>query len=118
MKTEKKDKLSKLEVSGRLLTKEINSKDLINLSEEVTACVLNLYPSKTSFLYCLYLSNKTKNEKLEWEHLSFDIQPKMQLSYFSIKEIDYFQWFTKDSIYLLKKKIKFLENSRTMYLFY
>ena len=48
------DKLSKIEVLGRLLTKEINGKNVVNLSEEVKACVLNLSPSKTSFYYCLY----------------------------------------------------------------
>ena len=130
MKTEK-DKLSRIEVSGSLLSKEINGKDLVTLSEEVTACILNVSPSKTSFHYCLYLSNNKKNEakkeELQWEHLTFDIKPKMQLSYFTIKEIDYFQWFTQDSIYLLeiqnddkneRKKNKFLEYSRTMSLFY
>ena len=104
MKTEKnkKDKLSKIEVLASLLSKEINGKDLVTLSEEVTACILNVSPSKTSFHYCLYLENNTKNENVKWEHLSFDIKPQMQLSYFTIKEIDYFQWFTQDTIYFLE----------------
>ena len=104
MKTEKnkKGKLSKIEVLASLLSKEINGKDLVTLSEEVTACILNVSPSKTSFHYCLYLENNTKNENVKWEHLSFDIKPQMQLSYFTIKEIDYFQWFTQDTIYFLE----------------
>ena len=61
MKNEK-DKLSKIEVSGSFLTKETKGKDLVILSDEVSVCVLNLSPSKNSFHYSLYLSNKDKNK--------------------------------------------------------
>ena len=76
MKNEK-DKISKIELSGSFLTKEIKGKDLVTLSEDVTVCILNLSPSKTVFHYSLYISNKdknkTENKALQWEHLSFDI---------------------------------------------
>lgn len=96
------DKLSKIEVLGRLLTKEINGNSVVNLSEEVKACVLNLSPSKTSFHYCLYLTNNDQNESSQWEHLSFDIKPSMKLSHFTNNEIECFQWFTKKNVYFLE----------------
>ena len=103
MKKSENDKLCKVEVSGSLLTKEIKGENLIKLSKEVTACVLNLSSSsKNSFLYSLYLTNKDKNENIKWEHLSFDIKPTMQLSHFTIKDVDYFQWFTKENVYFLE----------------
>ena len=102
MTKKENDKLSRIEVSGSFLTKEIKSRDLVYLSKDVTACVLNLSPSKTSFLYSLYLTNKEKKENIKWEHLSFDIKPTMQLSHFTIKEVDYFQWFTKENVYFLE----------------
>jgi hypothetical protein len=89
------DKLAKIEVLGRLLTKEINGKSVVNLSEEVIACVLNLSPSKTQFHYCIYLTNNDRNESSQWEHLSFDIKPSMQLSHFTNNDVDCFQWFTQ-----------------------
>ena len=99
----KKDNLSRVEVLGRLLTKEINGKNVVNLSEEVTACVLNLSnSSQTSFNYCLYFTNKDKNESSNWEHLSFDIKPSMQLSYFTNNEVDCLQWFTQKNVYFLE----------------
>ena len=101
MKTDK-DKLSRIEVLARFLTKEINSKDIVTLSEEVTACVLNLSSSNTSFHYCLYITNKDKNENSTWEHLSFDIKPSMQLSHFTNNEVDCFQWFTQKNVYFLE----------------
>ena len=97
-----KEKISKIEVSGRFLTREIKNQSIITLSEEVTACILNVSPSKTSFLYCLYISNKDKKENVKWEHLSFDIKPTMEISHFINNEIDYFQWFTQDNIYFLE----------------
>ena len=51
MKSEK-EKISKIEISGRLLSKEIKDQKLVTLSEEVSACILNVSPSKTSFQYC------------------------------------------------------------------
>ena len=99
----KKDNLSRVEVLGRLLTKEINGKNVVNLSEEVTACVLNLSDnSQTSFSYCLYFTNKDKNESSNWEHLSFDIKPSMQLSCFTNNQVDCFQWFTQKNVYFLE----------------
>ena len=98
-----KDNLSRIEVLGRLLTKEINGKNVVNLSEEVSACVLNLSsPSDSSYSYCLYFTNKDKNESSNWEHLSFDIKPSMQLSYFTNNEVDCLQWFTQKNIYFLE----------------
>ena len=97
-----KDNLSRIEVIGRLLTKEINAKNVVNLSEEVTACVLNLSSPEESFHYCLYFTNKDKNENSNWEHLSFDIKPSMELSYFTNKDVDCLQWFTKKNIYFLE----------------
>jgi len=96
------DKLAKIEVLGRLLTKEINGKSVVNLSEEVVACVLNLSPSKTQFHYSMYLTNNDRNESSQWEHLSFDIKPSMQLSHFTNNDVDCFQWFTQKNVYFLE----------------
>ena len=101
MKSEK-EKISKIEISGRLLSKEIKDQKLVTLSEEVSACILNVSPSKTSFQYCLYLTNKDKKENKKWEHLSFDIKQSMDLSHFTNNNVDFFQWFTQDSIYFLE----------------
>ena len=100
MKSEK-DKLSRIEVIGRLLTKEVNNQNIVNLSEEVTACVLNL-SSSNSYNYCLYLKNQDKNENSNWEHLSFNINLSMKLSYFIYNEVDYLQWFTNKNVYFLQ----------------
>ena len=97
-----KDKLSRIEVLGRFLTKELNGQNLINLSEEVTVCILNLSSDETSFNYCLYLTNKDKNENSNWEHLSFEIKPTMELSYFTNNDVDCLQFFTKKNIYFLE----------------
>ena len=105
MKNEK-DKISKIELSGSFLTKEIKGKDLVTLSEDVTVCILNLSPSKTVFHYSLYISNKdknkTENKSLQWEHLSFDIKPEMSICHFLNNDSDCFQWFTKENIYFLQ----------------
>ena len=100
MKSEK-DKLSKIEVVGRLLTKEIDGQNMVNLSEEVAACVLNL-SSNSTYVYSLYLTNKDQNDNSNWEHLSFDLKPSMQLAYFSNNEVDCIQWFTKKNLYFLE----------------
>ena len=103
MKSEKvKDNLSRIEVIGRLLTKEINGKNVISLSEETAACALNLSSSKESFHYCLYITNKDKNENSNWEHLSFDIKQSMNLSHFNYNDVDCLQWFTKNNVYFLE----------------
>ena len=57
-----KDKISKIEISPRLLTKEINDEKIVVLSEKVTACILNLSSSANGIHYCLYLKNQNKNE--------------------------------------------------------
>ena len=107
MKNEK-EKLSRIEVSGSFLTKEIKGKGLVTLSDEVTVYILNLSPSKTVFHYSLYIvnkdkeKNKTENKVFQWEHLSFDIKPEMNLSHFINNDSDCFQWLTKENIYFLK----------------
>ena len=101
MKTEK-DKLSRIEILGRLLSKEIGAKNVTNLSEETTTCVLNLSPSKESFHYSLYIKNQDQNENSTWEHLSFDIKQSMNLSYFNYNDVDCLQWFTKTTVYFLE----------------
>ena len=96
-----KDKLSRIEVIGRLLTKEIKGTNMITLTEESKACVLNLSSEKT-YHYCLYFTNQDKNENSNWEHLSFDINPSMNLSFFNYEDVDCLQWFTKTNIYFLE----------------
>ena len=96
-----KDKLSKIEVIGRLLTKEINATNMVNLSEETTACVLNLSSDKL-YNYALYFTNQDKNENSNWEHLSFELKPSMNLSFFNYNEVDCLQWFTKNNVYFLE----------------
>lgn len=97
----KKDRLSRIEIIGRLLTKEINNQKMVVLSEEVKASVLNL-SSSNIISYGLYLRNQDKNENSNWEHLSFNIDPSMKLSYFMYKEVDCLQWFTKKNVYFLE----------------
>ncbi len=97
-----KDKLSKIEISGRLLTKELNAEKMVVLSEEVTASILNLTSSANDIHYCLYLKNQDKNENSNWEHLSFDIKLSMKLSHFVNQDVDCFQWFTQKNIYFLE----------------
>ncbi len=97
----KKDRLSRIEIIGRLLTKEINNQKMVVLSEEVKASVLNL-SSSNIISYGLYLRNQDKNENSDWEHLSFNIDPSMKLSYFMYKEVDCLQWFTKKNVYFLE----------------
>ena len=96
-----KDKLSRIEVIGRLLTKEIKGTNIVTLTEESKACVLNLSSEKT-YHYCLYFTNQDKNENSNWEHLSFDINPSMNLSFFNYEDVDCLQWFTKTNIYFLE----------------
>ena len=101
----KEEKISKIEVSGRLLTQDITGKNLVVLCEECLACVLNLCDKeKQTYNYSLYLSNQDVNEKKSstWSHLSFDINPSMGLSQFTNKDIDIFQWCTKTNIYFLE----------------
>ena len=101
----KEEKISKIEVLGRLLTQDITGKNLVVLSEECLACVMNLCDKeKQTYNYSLYLSNQDVNEKKSstWSHLSFDLKPSMELCQFSNKDIDIFQWCTKTNIYFLE----------------
>ena len=55
----KEEKISKIEVLGRLLTQDITGKNLVVLSEECLACVMNLCDKeKQTYNYSLYLSNQ------------------------------------------------------------
>ena len=96
------DKIAKIEISGRLLTKEINAEKMVVLSEEVTVNVLNLSSSANDIHYCLYLKNQDKNENSNWEHLSFDIKLSMKLSHFVNQDIDCFQWSTQKNLYFFE----------------
>ena len=102
----KEEKISKIEVIGRLLTQEITGKNLVVLSEECLACVLNLsYPENSSYNYSLYIKNQDVNVKSKnstWSNLSFQLNPVMELSQFNNKDIDVFQWCTKTNIYFLE----------------
>ena len=102
----KEEKISKIEVIGRLLTQDMTGKNLVVLSEECLACVMNLSDPKNSlYNYALYLSNQDVNEKTKkstWSNLSFEIKPSMDLSKFNNKDIDIFQWCTKTNIYFLE----------------
>ena len=102
----KEEKISKIEVIGRLLTQEITGKNLVVLSEECLACVLNLSdPENSSYNYSLYIKNQDVNVKSKnstWSNLSFQLNPVMELSQFNNKDIDVFQWCTKTNIYFLE----------------
>ena len=102
----KEGKISKIEVIGRLLTQKITEKNLLVLSEECLACVLNLSdPQNSLYSYTLYLTNQDINENnknITWQNLSFEIQPTMELSKLTNKDIDIFQWCTKTNIYILE----------------
>ena len=58
----RKDKLSKIEIIGRLLAKEINGKSVINLSEETSVIVMDL-SKDNDYHYCLYFTNQDKTQK-------------------------------------------------------
>ena len=92
----------KIEVLGRLLTQDITQKNLVILSEECLASILDLSQPGTPFVYSMYIKNEDKNEKSPWSHLSFEIKPEMQLAIFNNKDIEVFQWFTKTNIYFLE----------------
>ena len=103
MKSKKEEKMSRMEVLGRFLTQEINGKKLVVLSEECYAYAMNLSdPSKPSFNYSLNISNQDKSENSTWNILSFEIKPSMELSQFTNKDTDIFQWCTKTNIYFLE----------------
>ena len=102
MKT-KEDKISRIEVIGRFLTQDITGKKLVVLSEECTAYIMNLSDnSKQSYNYALNILNQDKGENSSWNILSFEIKPSMELSQFTNKDVDIFQWVTKTNIYFLE----------------
>lgn len=95
-----KDDTSKIEVVGRLLTKELKGKGVTNLSEEVSACILNL--TSKGFHYSLLLTNNDVTKKSTWQQLSFEIKPSMQLSKFINQDVECYQWFTNKNVYFLE----------------
>ena len=97
----RKDKLSKIEIIGRLLTKEINGQEVINLSEETSVIAMDL-SKDNDYHYCLYFTNQDKTQKSNWENLSFDINFSMNLSNFNYNDVDCLQWFTKSNVYFFE----------------
>ena len=98
----KQQSANKIEILGRLLTQEINKPNLVVLTEECLASILDLSQPSTPFTYSIYIKNEDQNEKSNWSHISFEIKPEMQLSVFNNKDIDVFQWCTKSNIYFLE----------------
>ena len=97
------DKVSRIEVIGRFLTQDFTGKKLVVLSEECTAYIMNLSDqSKHSYNYALNILNQDKNENSSWNILSFEIKPAMELSQFTNRDVDVFQWCTKTNIYFLE----------------
>jgi len=94
--------VSKIEIVGRLLTQDISKQNLVVLSEECSANILDLSQPGTPFNYTLYMNNQDQNEKSQWNHLTFEIKPSMELSIFTNMDIDVIQWFTKNSIYFFE----------------
>ena len=101
MKTNQKS-AHKIEVLGRLLTQEITKPNLVVLTEECLASILDLSQPSTPFSYSIYIKNEDQNENSKWSHISFQICPEMQLSVFNNKDIEVFQWCTKTNIYFLE----------------
>ena len=97
-----KSKFSKVEVLARLLTQDINGKNLVVLSEECKASVMDLSQPGESYIYSIYIKNEDQNENSKWSHLSFDLKPDIDLCHFTTKDVDVFQWITKTNIYFLE----------------
>ena len=105
-------KFSSIELSGRLLTKKINSKEIITLSEEAIICLHNNFSSKNSLCYNIELINNDKNINSTWENLSFEIKKSMNLSIFTYDNIDYLQWtILEKDIYFFQILIDEINNS-------
>ena len=96
----KEQKVSRIEITCRFSSKDLDSPNIVVLSEEVKATVLNLSDEK-SYRYCIHVSNDNKTDKSTWENLSFEIKPSMKLSHYINQDIDGFHWFTEKSIYFL-----------------
>ena len=98
----KQQSSQKIEVLGRLLSQEISKPNLVVLTEECLVSILDLSQPDTPFTYSLYIKNEDQNANSEWPSLSFHINPEMQLSIFTNKDIEVFQWCTKTNIYFLE----------------
>ena len=98
----KEQKVTRIEILGRLLTQDVNKENLIVQSEECLATLLDLSKPGIPFNYSLYITNQDKNENSRWDKLAFQIQPQMQMSVFANKDIDVLQWVTKTNIYFLE----------------
>ena len=98
----KQQNAQKIEVLGRLLSQEISKPNLVVLTEECLVSILDLSQPDTPFTYSLYIKNEDQNANSEWPSLSFHINPEMQLSIFTNKDIEVFQWCTKTNIYFLE----------------
>ena len=98
----KQQNAQKIEVLGRLLSQEISKPNLVVLTEECLVSILDLSQPDTPFTYSLYIKNEDQNANSKWPSLSFHIIPEMQLSIFTNKDIEVFQWCTKTNIYFLE----------------
>ena len=98
----KEQNVLKIEVLGRLLTQNMTKQNLIILSQECSATILDLSQEGTPCVYSLYITNENMNENSNWSQLSFMIQPQMGLSFFTNRDIDVFQWVAKNNIYFLE----------------
>ena len=98
----KQQNAQKIEVLGRFLSQEISKPNLVVLTEECLVSILDLSQPDTPFTYSLYIKNEDQNANSKWPSLSFHINPEMQLSIFTNKDIEVFQWCTKTNIYFLE----------------
>ena len=98
----KQQNAQKIEVLGRLLSQEISKPNLVVLTEECLVSILDLSQPDTPFTYSLYIKNEDQNANSKWPSLSFHINPEMQLSIFTNKDIEVFQWCSKTNIYFLE----------------
>ena len=104
MESSKKNKYLQIEIVCRLLSQDITKQpesSLIILSEEVLLTVKD-FTEKDKYHYCLYIENNDKKLDSNWEHLTFDIKPSMNLCKFINNESDYIQFNTQKSIYFLE----------------
>ena len=98
----KEQRVSKIEVLGRLLSQDITKQNLIILTEECLASIKDYSDDKVPFAYYLNLKNQDMNENSKWPNLSFEIRPELELSFFINKDVDVFQWVSKNNIYFLE----------------
>ena len=104
MESSKKNKYLQIEIVCRLLSQDMTKQpesSLIILSEEVLLTVKD-FTEKNKYHYCLYIVNNDKKLDSNWEQLTFDIKPSMNLCKFIDNESDYIQFNTQKSIYFLE----------------